>query len=75
MLWAVAFVVLSWVFMDTSDHLAKSYRLVGLVAYFLFLGGMVWRNLRDKKDHDEYLRLNPPPTERVKAHIKPSTSQ
>jgi hypothetical protein len=74
-LWMLAFTVLYLVFMITSDHLAKSYRLAGFAAYFLFWVGIVWKNFKDKKDHDEYLKLNPSVTDRVKAHITPTPSQ
>jgi hypothetical protein len=72
-LWAVAFTVLYLVFRVTSDHLAKSYRVVGLAAYLLFWVGNVWKYFKSKKDHDEYLKLNPSVTEGVKAHIRPTS--
>jgi hypothetical protein len=74
-LWAVAFSVLYLVFIVVPDHLPKSYRFAGLVAFLLFQAGTVWKARREKKYRDEYLRLNPGPAERVKNHLKASPSQ
>jgi len=74
-LWTVAFGILYLVFVVIPDHVPKSYRLAGLAAYLLFMAGGVWKGFRDKRDRSEYLKLNPPITERVKDHIRSAPSQ
>ena len=75
MLWTAAFGILYFVFLVIPDHVLKSYRLAGLAAYVLFMTGSVWKGFRDKRDCSEYLKLNPPVTERVKDHFRSATSQ
>jgi hypothetical protein len=58
-----------------GDYIPKNYRWMVMLALLLFLAGEFWKSRREKKCHEEYLKLNPPSTERLKAHIKPSSSQ
>lgn len=70
--WVVAFGLLYIVFILTSDNAPRSYRLAGLLAYLLFMAGTIWKNFREGRNRREYLKQHPSPTERVKAHIRPS---
>jgi hypothetical protein len=74
-LWVVAFSVLYLVFIVLPVQVPKSYRLAGLAAFLLFQAGTIWKTLRDKRFRDEYRKLNPTPTDRVKDHLRPSPSQ
>jgi hypothetical protein len=72
---AVAFLLLYWAFVFAGGHPPMSYRIMGSAALLLFMAGGIWRGFRNKKNHDEYLKLRPPVTGRVKAHIRPTPSQ
>jgi hypothetical protein len=74
---ALAFLLLYSASVFAVDHAPMIYRIMALAAFVLFVAGGAWRgfrNKKDKKDHDEYLKLNSI-TERVKAHIRPTPSQ
>jgi len=58
-----------------GDYIPKNHRWMVMLALTLFLAGEFWKSRREKKCREEYLKLNPPSTERLKAHIKPSSSQ
>jgi uncharacterized membrane protein len=73
LLWGLAFGILYWVFMLSSDHFPKSYWLVS-VALLLFAAAGVWHGIRDKKARVEYLKHHPSVADRVKSHIKPQAS-
>jgi hypothetical protein len=53
---AVSFLYM--VFMVAGDFVPKGYRLLGLVAYLLFLAATAWRALRNSRDKREYLKLH-----------------
>ena len=75
MLLEAAFFVLYLVFIVLPDRVPRGYRFAVLAAFVLFQTGTVWKGKRERKHREEYLKLNPPQTEHVKAHIKPSPSQ
>jgi len=76
---SVAFVLLYFASIFGADRIPTSYRTMVFAARFaaflLFMAGTVWKGLRNKRDRDEYLKLNPSVTDRVKAHIRPTPSQ
>ena len=72
---ALAFLLLYSASVFALDHAPMSYRIMGFAAFLLFAAGGVWKGFRNKKDHDEYLKLNPSVTDRVKAHIRPTPGQ
>jgi len=45
--------------------------MMGLASFLIVLVGNAWKACRNKRDHDEYLKLHGSVTERVKRHIKP----
>ena len=53
-----------------GDVTPPSLRLLGLIAYLVFLAGTWWRVSRDKRNREEYLKPHPSVTERVKDHIR-----
>jgi hypothetical protein len=69
-LWVLAFTALYVIFIIVPDHVPMSYRFAGLLAFFLFQAGTFWKARREKKNRDEYLKLNLGPAERVKNHLK-----
>ncbi len=66
----VAVGLLYVIYIVSADQTPKSWRLVGLLAYLIFIFGGVWRGIKDKRNRDEYLRLHPLPAQRVKNHLK-----
>ena len=65
----LAFGLLYLIYIVSADSTPK-WRLIGLIAYLTFMAGGFWRGIKDKKNHDEYLKLHPSPTQRVKDHLK-----
>jgi hypothetical protein len=68
----LAFAALYGVFILAVDHAPLGLRIVGIVAFFLFLAANSWRLFRHNKNQREYLKLHPPPDQRVKNHLKPA---
>jgi hypothetical protein len=54
----------------SADNTPKSWRAIGLVAYLTFVIGGLCRGMKGKRNRDEYLKLHPSPTQRVKDHLK-----
>jgi hypothetical protein len=79
LLWIAAFFVLDTAFKQSILSLDRARRFeflcVEIVAGLLFFTGLFWRVFRERKAYKEYFRLHPPPTQRVKDHLKPSPSQ
>src|SRR6185312_9489687 len=68
----LAFAVLYGVFILGFDKAPRSYRLLGLGAFLLFVSANWWNAVRNERNRKEYLRLHPGPTERVKEHVRPN---
>jgi hypothetical protein len=70
MLSVLAFGALYIVFTLATDRAPRSLRLIGLIAFFIFLAAISWRAFGDEKNRRAYLKLHPSPGERVKGHTK-----
>ncbi len=67
-LWVLAFGFLYVVFI--ASDAPRGYRLMGFVAFLLFLAGTAWKAFRDDRSRREYLKLHPPITERMKGSFE-----
>lgn len=74
----IAFFALYIVFvgLEVEEHVSRSYRLMGLGAFLLFLAANMWNMLRNVRSSRDYQKLHPlAVTERVKDHIRTNPSQ
>ena len=57
MLSVLAFALLYLVFVAAAPHVSRSYRLLALVAFVMFMAASAWNMLRNERNRREYLRV------------------